>query len=1124
VIPKMLRIVAAAVVTTGVLIPPAATLSAQTLDSATVSAFRWRTIGPANFMGRLSDVQGIPSPSKTIYVAAAGGGIWKSGNNGITWRPIFDDKDVVSMGMLAISKTDTNTVWAGTGEPNSRNSIEPGGGVYKSTNGGNSWTFMGLHDTQHIGRIQIDPRNANTVYVAALGPVWKAGGDRGLYKTTDGGTTWKLIKAGANNKTGAVDIQIDPTNPDVLYLSMWERYRTPYSLISGGTGSGLFKSTDAGATWTEIKGSGYPEGVKGRIGIAIAPSNPQIVYALTEAASQEPGPMSYQRDPAANGLYRSTDAGKTWTQMNHYDTRPFYYSQVRVDPKNPDRVYFSSTQMQVSNDGGKTLMNAAQNVHVDDHGMWIDPNDPQRWFLANDGGIAITFDAGGNFWYPQNFPIGQFYDISYDFAVPYNICAGAQDNGAWCGPSRRKGGAAGNGEWATISGGDGFYTAQDPNNPFMVWGASQNAGIQQTNLKTGERGRVNKPSWNEQYRQLEDSIAIERGDPLKPATRAVQLRIDALRARQKKDSADLQIRYNWESPYFLSPHNSKVLYLGGSRVLKSSKGGEDLLPISPDLSIKTDPAQARTIAARIDTVEKFTGGITLDLTGAEAYATVVSLQESPIKPGFLLAGTDDGNVWMTHNDGAVWENLTPKFVSLGVPWDAYVVRVEPSHFDTLSFYVAFENHRWNDFTPYLFATSDGGKTFKSIVNNLPKASPSDYVHVIREDPNNRDLLFVGTSRSVYASVDRGATWNRFASNLPTVPVYDLQIHPRDHDLMAATHGRSLWVVDIAALEQMTPKVIAQGNMLYKPKMAYQWGEGPQMGVPGNGEGQARMTFAGPAYGADIVYRATAASKGVRVLVIDAAGDTVATLNGPGAAGVQHVTWNFQQTAARRTAAELSPSQKRDSILLRVRAPQLLDSLTKAGFDSAAIRTVRAQVLAMTNPPAPAGFGGRGGRGGAGGQMCEHPTTQWETFCARPAETPVVAGRGAGAGGAPAAAPAAAPTPARAAAARAGRAKTAQSVATSSLSPVQRIWELIGMNAPAAQGGRGGGGFGAFAGAGLAATGDYLVEATIDGKTYRQTLRVERVSGGGEGANPFGGDDEHDQSGRYTPIIKGLKQK
>ena len=1102
----------------------AAPAAAQGLDSSAVAAFRWRNVGPSNFMGRVSDVQGIPSPSKTLYVAAAGGGIWKSTNFGITWRPIFDDKDVVAMGMLAIAPSDTNVIYAGTGEPNSRNTIEPGNGVYRSTDGGLHWTHVGLENSQHIGRIQVDPRNANVVYVAALGPAWKSGGERGLYKSTDGGQTWKLVLKGANASTGAIDVQLDPSNPDVVYAALWERYRTPYSLNSGGSGkgSGLFKSTDGGTTWTEIKGNGYPEGPKGRIGIAISRSNPQVVYALTEAASVEPGPMQFQRNPAANGLYRSADGGKTWQHMNNIDTRPFYYSQVRVDPKNENRVYFSSTQLQVSNDGGKTNMNAAQNVHVDDHALWIDPNDGERWVIGMDGGIAITNDRGGNFWYPRNIPLGQFYDVTYDYAIPYNICSGAQDNGAWCGPSKRRTTPANNTYWFTISGGDGFYTAQDPTNPDMVWGESQNAGIQQTNLKTGERGRVNKPTWNERYRMWEDSIAILHPDPTKPVDRATQAKIDAYRTQQKKDSIDLSIRYNWESPYFLSPHNPQVFYLGGSRVLKSLKRGEDLFPISPDLSVKSDPAQQRIIQARLDTVEKYTGGITLDITGAEAYGTVVSLAESPLKPGLLFAGTDDGNVWITHNDGGTWENLTPKFAPLGAPWDAYVVRLEPSHFDTLTFYVAFENHRWNDFKPYLFVTNDGGRTFKSIVNNLPSASPADYLHVIREDPHNRDLLFVGSSRTAYVSIDRGAHWTRFATNLPTVPVFDLQIHPRDRELIAATHGRSLWIADIAALEDMTPKVLAEGTYLFKPKTAYQWGEGPQLNLPGNGYGQAEMTYANPPFGTDIVYRlASSAGGNVRLVVSDVSGDTLATLNGPGGAGTHHVTWNFSQ-APRRTVAELSPSQRRDSITLHVRAPMVLDSLTKAGYDTAAIRQARAQVNAVANPQqVAAAFGGRGGgggRGGAGGQACDHPTTAWEQFCARPAEQAENGRRGGGGGfgrGAFASVCGEAPAAAGGAPAAARGRGRGGAMGEAALDPVARIWQLIGLPSPCA-GGRGGGGFNIAGGPGLANTGDYLVTMTVNGHTYKQSFRVERVSGGEDAGFGFGGDQNHDGMGHYTP--------
>jgi hypothetical protein len=558
--------------------------------------------------------------------------------------------------------------------------------------------------------------------------------------------------------------------------------------------------------------------------------------------------------------------------------------------------------------------------------------------------------------------------------------------------------------------------------------------------------------------------------------------------------------------------------------LKSLKRGEDLYPISPDLSVKTDPAQEKARLARLDTVEKYTGGITLDITGAEAYGTVVALQESPIKPGFLLAGTDNGNVWLTHNDGGAWENLTPKFVPLGVPNDAYVVRLEPSHFDTLTFYVAFENHRWNDFTPYLFVTNDGGKSFKSIVNNLPKTSPQDYLHVIREDPHNRDLLFVGSSRSVYVSIDRGTTWSKFATNLPSVPVFDLQIHPRDHELIAATHGRSLWITDIAALEQMTAKTIAAGTYLFAPRTAYQWGEGPQLGLPGNGYGQAVMTYANPPFGADIVYRlASAASGPVRLFVSNVAGDTIATLNGPATAGVHRVTWNFQEAARRRVAAELSPSQRRDSILLRTRAPAVLDSLTKAGYDTAAIRAVRAQVNLLTNPGGAPAFGGRGGggggggRGGAGGQACEHPTTMWDQFCGRPAES--AGGRGGGGGGfAGVDSATAAAIPPAAGGGRGGRGGggRAGAMGDQALDPVGRIWSLIGMPGPAIGGRGGGGGGGGGGGANLANTGDYLVTMTVNGQTYKQTFRVERVSGGGADASPFGEDNQHDQSGRYTP--------
>jgi photosystem II stability/assembly factor-like uncharacterized protein len=1051
-----------------------AAAAAQTVDSASIAGMKWRELGPANFEGRASDIVGIPGPSKTLFVATAGGGIWKTMNNGITWRPVFDDKRVVSMGMLAIAASDTMQVWAGTGEPNSRNTIEAGAGIYKSMDGGITWKFMGLEKTQHIGRIIVNPRDPNTVYVAALGAAWKSNPERGLYKTTDGGATWKNIKF-ISDKAGFVDVAMDPRDPNHLYAAAWERLRTPYSLKSGGPGSGLWTSTDAGATWTEIKGGGFPEGVKGRIGLAISLSDPNYIYAEVEAAApSKDGSYIPSRTPEGTGLYRSTDAGKTWTRTNTADTRPFYYSQVRVDPKNRDRVYFSSTQIQVSDDGGKTARPAAQQVHVDDHGLWIDPNDPERFAIANDGGVSITFDRGGNFIQTMNLPVGQFYEITYDYSVPYNVCSGAQDNGAWCGPSRRKAGGTPGAYWFTISGGDGFYTANDPTDPNIVYGESQGGNASRLNLKTGERMNFAKPSWPERYKWWEDSIAIVRGDPLKPETKDMTKALNALRVQQKQDSVDLNLRFNWNSPYFISPHNPAVIYFAGNRVLKSVKRGEDFNLISPDLSKKN--------WAKIDTSLVWTGGVTIDATQAETFGTVVALMESYVKPGLLYAGTDDGNVWKTVNDGASWENLTMHFP--GLPNDSWVSRIEPSHFDTLTFYVTFEDHRTNDFTPYVYATNDGGKTFRSIVNDLPTGGVADFVHVIREDPSNRDLLFVGTSMSVYASIDRGAHWTKFASNLPSVAVYDLKIHPRDHELMAATHGRSLWAVDIVPIEQMSAKTLAAGATLFEPKLALQYGEGPTLSSTGNGNAQQFFSTPSPSYGAEISYRlGAAASGGVRIFVSDARGDTLATLNGAGGAGVHTVIWNFQ--GARRVAPlveTLSPSERRDSILKAARAPMVLDSLKKAGFDSVAVARVRTLLGAGG---APAAFGGRGGGGGGGGRGaagdCAHPLTMWEPFCARPAEGEAGGGGGGGGGG------------------RGGNPETAN---------VLKIYAIIGLKAPAA-GGRGGGGGGGRGarGAVVAATGEYLVTMTVGGQTYKQVLRVERVGNVDDSANQFGGTPE-----------------
>jgi len=575
-----------------------------------------------------------------------------------------------------------------------------------------------------------------------------------------------------------------------------------------------------------------------------------------------------------SGLYRSDDGGATWTRTNSSNTRPFYYSQVRVHPKNPDRVYWSSTPVLVSNDGGRTPMNATVGLHVDHHGMWIDPVDPDRMIVGNDGGIGISFDQGGSYVFPDAFAIGQPYNVSFDFSVPYRVCGGLQDNGTWCGPSRRRQSPITNAMWATINGGDGFVSMQDPTDPNIVYGESQGGNIARVNLATGDRAGLVKPQWRPRYDQWEDSILIERPDTIAPQTPGQRRRIADIRARQRVDSIALSLRWNWNTPFFISPHNPQTLYFGANRVLKSTKRGDDMFFISPDLTV------ADTMKIRVSTTT--TGGITTDATGAETYGTIVSLNESPVRAGILFAGTDDGKVWISRNDGGQWEDLTGRFP--GVPAGTYVSRIEPSWRDSMTVYVTFDNHRNGDFTPYVFSSSDFGKTFRSISANLPTGGP-DFVHVIREDPHNPDLLFVGTDVGAFVTVNRGRSWQRFMTGLPTVPVHDLKVHPRDRELVAATHGRAFWIVDIAALEQLTPAVLAADAHLFEPPVAWQFADFP---IEGQSAGHQTFAAPGPPYGATITYRLAARQTGLRIAVQDATGDTIQTINAPGAPGINRV--------------------------------------------------------------------------------------------------------------------------------------------------------------------------------------------------------------------------------------------
>ncbi|MDP3909269.1 MAG: hypothetical protein Q8Q14_02670 [Gemmatimonadales bacterium] len=1047
-------------------------LSAQTrsltLDSTLLAAFRWRPIGPANMAGRITDVEGIPG-SPTFYFAAASGGIWKTTNGGTSYRPLFDHERCVSMGDLAIAPSDTQQIWAGTGEEDSRNSISPGCGIYKSTDGGLTWKLMGLEKTGAIGRIVVHPTDPNIVYVAALGHIWGPNRERGLYKTTDGGQSWQLVKF-ISDRAGFVDVAMDPSNPDVLWAASWERVRGPYFLRSGGPGSALWKTTDAGRTWTPVRGGGLPETTLGRIGIAIALSDPKVMYLMVEADTIA-NPRPDRSKPAQvrpSGLYRSSDGGATWERTNSNNVRPFYYSQVRVDPKDPNRVYWSSTPVHYSPDGGKTVGNATLGIHVDHHAMWIDPRNPNHIIVGNDGGIAITWDRGGTYDFPNVLPLGQFYNISYGMEFPYTVCGGLQDNGSWCGPSRRRQGDITNADWTNVGGGDGFHTAQDPREPWIVYLESQGGNMARRDLRTGERTGLQRPDYRPRYQLFEDSIVIERPDTTRPETAAQRRRIAALRARQRTDSAELALRWNWNTPFLLSAHNPEVFYAGANKVMKSTRRGGNLYPISPDLSTR-DTTKIRTSLRR-------TGGVTPDLTGAETHCTIVSLAESPVRPGILMAGTDDGNVWLTRNDGGNWENVTGRFP--GVPPNTYVSRIEPSRFDSATFYVTFDGHRTNDLTPYVYVTTDFGRSFRSIAGNLPRGGP-DFVHVIREDPVNRDLLFVGTDVGLYVSRNRGGSWQKFMTNLPTVPVHDLKIHPRDRELIAGTHGRSIWIVDIAPLQQLNDSAVTAEAYLFQPKVAYQYGQAP---LGGGSPGHKVFRAQSPTYGAEIVYRLTKGSRDrrarTRIAILDVRGDTIRTIQGPASAGVHRVVWNF---AGRQPApVALSPSQRRDSAWTARRIGVVFDSLIQAGGggNQRMLTGIKEALLAGDRQAVAERFGfGRGGGFGGGPAV-----RAGAPFIERPGETPArAAARPAVADSGETAEP-----PPGFAGTLAGLLRRPGQTGGGGFGGLNQVVQTI-RGTPA---GGGGGGFGG-GGAPTVPTGDYLIRITVDGTALTRVLRVER---------------------------------
>jgi photosystem II stability/assembly factor-like uncharacterized protein len=765
----------------------AGVLNARETEEALFKDLQWRNIGPANMSGRVTDIQAVDMDFRHVLVASASGGVWKSANAGTTWEAIFDDYGSASIGAVAIFQKNPDIIWVGTGEANVRNSVGWGDGIYKSTNGGKTFTRVGLEESHHIARIVTHPEDPDIVYVAAQGHLWGYTGQRGLYKTADGGETWQKLGNGLpdDGKTGCTDIEMDPTDPDVLYTAFWQRLRQPHRFDSGGPLGGIFKTTNGGQTWKKLT-DGLPEGDIGRIGIAIYRADPKIVMAIVEHGFQPKRGSEDYKDMSklGSGIYRSEDGGETWTFVNRYNNRPFYYSQIYINPNDDQRVYAMGGQAQVSEDGGRTFQSGMPGIAGDFHVMWLDPNNKNRYFVGNDKGVSITYDHGDHFNFFDNYAISQAYAVSADMRDPYYVYVGLQDNGIWGGPSNsRDFNGIFNDHWFKFHSGDGFYTAVDPTEWTTVYTESQGGRIRRNHALFRQKStaitpnRINTLNW-------EDTIP-KLADPNRPV-----------------------LRMNWNTPFILSHHNPWIIYYGANFLFKSIDRGGTWQVISPDLTTN-DP----------DKTLRDSGGLTRDITGAETHCTIVTISESPLMPGLIWVGTDDGNVQLTLDDGVTWTDVRQNIS--GVPAASrWVSRVEASHFDKGVCYVAFDGHRGDDFHPYVYRTEDFGRTWENITNNLPDGH---CVYVIREDLKNRNLLFAGTEFGIFVSVDRGVTWTELMNGMPTVAVHDLLIHPRGGDLIAGTHGRGVYILDdITPLQQFTDEVSGKEAHLFENPVATKW--------------------------------------------------------------------------------------------------------------------------------------------------------------------------------------------------------------------------------------------------------------------------------------------------------------
>ncbi|MGZ6123397.1 MAG: VPS10 domain-containing protein, partial [Myxococcales bacterium] len=799
-----------------------------------ISGLNARNIGSAAMSGRISAIAGRNLDGKSLlYVGAASGGVWKSQDGGTTFKPVFDKQPVQSIGAIAIDPKNPEVVWVGTGESWVRNSVSIGDGVYRTADGGESWTHMGLPKSERITRIVIDPRSSDVVYACAPGKLWSDSPDRGLYKTTDGGKSWDLILTGPNLSTGCSTVAMDPKNPDVLFAGLWDFRRKGWTFRSGGdtpeapSGSALFRSADGGAHWTELSSVG---GKKpwGRVEVAVAPGNSSVVYAFVEST--------------ASALWRSGDGGNTWERRDDSQWmvwRPFYFARLIVDPTNPDRLFKTDGALIASDDGGKsfTQVGGFGSTHGDWHDLWLDPENPKHIVGGNDGGLFISFDGGNRWWKNNNLPVSQFYHVAVDGRDPYRVYGGLQDNSTFTAPSAYGGGIS-NSVWENLYGGDGFWAIPDPTDPEAVYAEAQGGFI----------GRVDR-------------------------------RLQIARDIQPKANYKERLRYNWNTPLHASPTQKGTLYIGAQFLFRSHDRGDTWERISPDLT--TDDKEKQKYEE--------SGGVTLDNSSAEEHTTIYSISESPLDANTIWVGTDDGNLQLTRDAGKKWTNLIGNV--RGLPPASWVSWVEASRFDPGTAYAAFDRHTFGDMTPWVYRTADFGKTWTRIV--APEQGVKGYAHVVKEDPVRKDLLYVGTELGLFISVDGGKSWAEFKGNdFPAVAVRDLQIHPRDGDLIMATHGRGIWIIDdLTPLRALSQQALSQeaGFLPWRPTQQRISGQG------GWAEGDATFVGQNPASGAVITYyqRTRHLFGPIKLEIVDAQGNVVDSVPASKRRGINRVVWNMQ---------------------------------------------------------------------------------------------------------------------------------------------------------------------------------------------------------------------------------------